>query len=148
MLLADNIMSQRPIPPRDQATFHDFEQVLARYRQALVEYKTTGNSSFKMQVDMDKKWLDDYIRWLQTQSATRSRTIQRFITEYQNTNPDLVRMQAQVQRVRDQGPKLQNDLETVREATQKEPEVDYTSYYIKGGLIAGVLGLIAVARVF
>lgn len=113
----------------------------------MLEYKTTGNSTFKMQADVDKRWLDQYIGWLETQSRNRSNAIQRFIAEYQSANPDLVKLQGQLRSVQDQGPKLQNELDTIREAIKEEP-FDYTSYYIKGGLIAGVLGLIAVARAF
>lgn len=140
-------MSQPPVPPRDQANMRVFEEILARYSQAVLEYKTTGNSSFKMQADVDKKWLDEYIRWLETQSETQSGRIQAFLAEYQSTNPDLMRLQGQLRSVKDQGPKLQNDLDTIRESTKEEP-FDYTQVYIKGGLIAGVLGLIAVANAF
>ena len=140
-------MSQPPVQPRDQATSQDFEQILARYSQSVLEYKTTGNSSFKMQADVDKKWLDDYLQWMETQSDTQNQRIQAFLAEYQSTNPDLMKLQGQLRSVREQGPKLQSDLDTVREATKEEP-FDYTQYYIKGGLIAGVLGLIAVASAF
>jgi len=140
-------MSQPPVAPRDQTTLHDFEVILARYSQAVLEYKTTGNSSFKMQADVDKKWLDEYIRWLETQSDTQRGRIQAFLAEYQTANPDLVKLQGQLRSVQDQGPKLQNELDTIRESTKEEP-FDYTQLYIKGGLIAGVLGLIAVSSTF
>lgn len=140
-------MSEPPVQPRDQANLYMFEEILHRYSRAMLEYKTTGNSSFKMQADVDKKWLDSYIRWMQSRSEIQNRRIQEFLAEYQSTNPDLMKLQGQLRSVREQGPKLQNDLDTVREATKEEP-FDFTPYYIKGGLIAGVLGLIAVARAF
>ncbi len=126
---------------------NEFERILARYRQAMIEYKTTGNSTFKMQSETDRKWLDEYTQWLQSQADSQTQNIQKFIADYQRSNPDLMRLQDQIRKVREEGPKLQNQLETNREAVREEP-VDFTQYYIKGGLIAGVLGLIAVARAF
>ncbi len=133
--------------PQDQASMNEFERILARYRQSAIEYKTTGNSAFKMQSETDKKWLDEYTQWMQTQAESQSQNIQKFIAEYQTANPDLVKLQGQIRKVRDEGPKLQDQLETNREATREEP-MDFTQYYIKGGLIAGVIGLIVVASAF
>ena len=141
-------MDRQPISrPQDQVSSNEFERILSRYRQAMIEYKTTGNSTFKMQTETDKKWLDDYISWLQKQADSQTQNIQTFIAEYQSSNPDLVKLQGQIRKVREEGPKLQDQLETNREAVREEP-IDLTQYYIKGGLIAGVLGLIAVARAF
>jgi hypothetical protein len=141
-------MDRQPMSrPQDQASMNEFERILARYRQAMIEYKTTGNSTFKMQSETDRKWLDEYTQWLQSQADSQTQNIQKFIADYQRSNPDLMRLQDQIRKVREEGPKLQNQLETNREAVREEP-VDFTQYYIKGGLIAGVLGLIAVARAF
>ncbi len=136
MLLADNIMEQST-----------FQSVLARYGYSLREYKTTGNSAFKTQVELDKKWLNDYVQWLRTQSDAQSKSIRDFVANYQNTNPELVKMQSQMQKVKEQGPKLQDEYETTKEATKEEP-LDFTAYYVKAGLILGVAGLIAVVTAF
>lgn len=128
----------------DQSTF---QSVLARYGYSLREYKTTGNSAFKTQVELDKKWLNDYVQWLRTQSDAQSKSIRDFVANYQNTNPELVKMQAQMQKVKEQGPKLQDEYETTKEATKEEP-LDFTAYYVKAGLILGVAGLIAVVAAF
>jgi hypothetical protein len=125
----------------------EFDTILARYRQSLMEYKTTGNSAFKTQVELDKKWLNDYIRWLQGESDRQGKSIQTFVSQYQNTNPDLVQMQAQIKKVREEGPKLQDEYETGQEATKEEP-LDFTMYYVKVGLILGVGGLIAAVTAF
>ena len=125
----------------------DFNTILARYRQSLTEYKTTGNSSFKTQVELDKKWLNDYIRWLQGESDRQGKSIQDFVARYQDTNPELVKMQAQMKKVKEDGPKLQDEYATGKEATEEEP-TDFTSYYIKVGLILGLGGLIAVVTAF
>jgi hypothetical protein len=124
-----------------------FNTILARYHQSLTEYKTTGNSAFKTQVEMDKRWLDSYVRWLQLKSDQQGKSIQSFVSQYQNTNPELVKMQAQIKKVKEEGPKLQDEYETGQEATKEEPP-DFTMYYVKVGLILGVTGLIAAVTAF
>lgn len=127
----------------------NFDMVLARYRHALMEYKTTGSSVFKTQVETDKKWLNDYIRWLQQESDRQGQAIRTFVTTYQNTNPELMKMQAEIRKVKEQGPQLQNEYETAKQATEEEePPSDFSGYYVKAGLILGVLGLIAAVSAF
>ena len=140
LLLADNIMAQTQLDTV-------FNSVLARYRQSLTEYKTTGSSAFKTQMEMDKKWLNEYIAWLQAQSDRQGKSIQTFVSQYQNTNPDLVKMQAQIKKVREEGPKLQDEYATGQEAVKEEPP-DFTMHYVKVGLILGVAGLIAAVTAF
>ena len=124
-----------------------FNSVLARYKYSLMEYKTTGSSAFKTQVDLDKKWLDEYVRWLQQQSDLQGKTIRDFVAKYQNTNPELTKMQEQIKKVKAEGPVLQDEYETGKQATEEEP-LDFTAYYVKAGLILGVAGLIAVVGAF
>jgi hypothetical protein len=127
----------------------NFSMVLNRYRHSLMEYKTTGNSGFKSQVETDKKWLDDYVRWLGEQSDRQGQAIRTFVQNYQSTNPELVKLQSQIRTVRDQGPKLQNEYETVKQAAEEQDApLDFSGYYVKAGLILGVLGLIAAVSAF
>lgn len=117
----------------------NFESILARYQQNLTEYKATSNAALKTIVDVDKKWLDDYIESLEKTSQQQQSFIQKFMKDYQNTNPDLVEMQKKLKEIRVKGPILQDAYETEKQA-RKEGEVpeDYTSYYVKAGLIVGV----------
>ena len=124
----------------------DFETTLNRYKSNMTEYKATGNTGIKAAADADKQWLDNYVNALQQQSQMQQSFIQNFMTEYQTTNPDLIAMQAQLQKVRQKGPELQDLYETEKRAEEEEP-IDYTPYYIKGALIAGVLGVVALVSV-
>lgn len=116
-----------------------FDTVLARYQQNLTEYKATANSALKPAVDTDKKWLDSYIASLEQGSQQQQSFIQKFVNDYQRTNPELVEMQAKIKEIREKGPVLQDAYETEQQA-KKEEEVpeDYTSHYVKAGLIVGV----------
>jgi flagellar biosynthesis chaperone FliJ len=116
-----------------------FDIVLARYQQNLTEYKATANSALKPAVDEDKKWLDAYIASLEQTSRNQQSFIQKFVKDYQNTNPELVEMQTKIKEIREKGPVLQDAYETEQQGRKEEeiPE-DYTSYYVKAGLIVGV----------
>jgi cell shape-determining protein MreC len=117
----------------------EFDSVLARYQKNLTEYKATANSALKPAVDADKQWIDSYVASLEQTSRTQQSFIQKFVNDYQRTNPELVEMQSKIKEIREKGPVLQDAYETEQQA-KKEEEVpeDNTSYYVKAGLIVGV----------
>ena len=116
-----------------------FDIILARYQQNLTEYKATANSALKPAVDADKQWLDSHVAYLERTSRNQQSFIRKFVNDYQRTNPELVEMQAKLKEIREKGPVLQDAYETEQQAKKEEeiPE-DYTSYYVKAGLIVGV----------
>jgi hypothetical protein len=125
----------------------DFDTVLARYQQNLTDYKVTGNAGLKPVVDTDKTWLDSYVASLEQKSQQQQGFIQRFMQDYQNTNPELVEMQAKLKEIREKGPALQDAYETEKQAMEEEP-IDFTPYYVKAGLIVGVAAVVALVGVF
>jgi DNA repair exonuclease SbcCD ATPase subunit len=125
----------------------DFETVLKRYQQNLTDYKVTGNAGLKPVVDTDKTWLDSYVASLEQKSQQQQGFIQRFMQDYQNTNPELVEMQAKLKEIREKGPALQDAYETEKQAMEEEP-IDFTPYYVKAGLIVGVAAVVALVGVF
>lgn len=121
----------------------DFNTVLNRYQKNLTDYKVTGNAGLKPVVDTDKAWLDSYIASLEQQSQQQQSYIQKFMADYQKTNPDLIEMQSKLKEIKKKGPELQDAYETEKKATEEE-EVDLTPYYVKAGLIVGVMAVVAV----
>ena len=125
----------------------DFETVLTRYQQNLTDYKVTGNAGLKPVVDMDKTWLDSYVESLNKRSEQQQDSIQKFMKDYQNTNPELVEMQGKMKEIREKGPVLQDLYETEKQAEEQEP-IDFTPYYVKAGLIVGVGAVVWLVGVF
>lgn len=125
----------------------DFEGVLTRYRQNLTDYKVTGNTALKTIVEGDRTWLDDYVTSLEQKSRQQQDYIQKFMKDYQNTNPELVEMQGKLKEIREKGPVLQDAYETEKQAAEEEP-IDFTPYYVKAGLIVGVAAVVALVGVF
>jgi flagellar biosynthesis chaperone FliJ len=127
----------------------DFETVLARYQQNLTDYKVTGNAGLKPVVDVDKTWLDSYVESLNQKSQQQQAFIQKFMADYQNTNPELVEMQNKLKEIRAKGPVLQDAYETEQQAKNEEvEEVDFTPYYVKAGLIVGIAAVVGLVGVF
>jgi flagellar biosynthesis chaperone FliJ len=127
----------------------DFETVLARYQQNLTDYKVTGNAGLKPVVDVDKTWLDSYVASLNQKSQQQQAFIQKFMADYQNTNPELVEMQNKLKEIRAKGPVLQDAYETEQQAKRDEvEEVDFTPYYVKAGLIVGIAAVVGLVGVF
>lgn len=127
----------------------DFETVLARYQQNLTDYKVTGNAGLRSVVDVDKAWLDSYVDSLNRKSDQQQAFIQKFMQDYQNTNPELVEMQGKLREIRAKGPVLQDAYETEQQAQNEEvEEVDFTPYYVKAGLILGVAAVVGLVGVF
>jgi flagellar biosynthesis chaperone FliJ len=125
----------------------DFETVLARYHRNLTEYKVTGNGEMKSAVDVDKTWLDSYVGTLNQKSQQQQAYIQKFMTDYQNANPDLIEMQNKLKEIRTKGPVLQDAYETEKQAQEEEP-MDFTPYYVKAGLIVGVAAAVWLVGAF
>jgi len=125
----------------------EFEKMLGKFKTSMLEYKVSGSTSARESALVFKKWLDEYIITLNRASEKDTTYITNFVKEYSNTNPELVKMHDQLRKVREQGPKLQDTLET-EQLAEKEVPVDMTSYYVKFGLLGTVLAIAAVAALF
>lgn len=124
-----------------------YNQVLRVYYENLTEYKLTGNSAFKTAADTAQAWLDQYVKAQTAHTDKMAADINAFVAQYQDTNPDLIDIQKRIQKVRKEGPELQNIYDTEKEA-QAEEAVDYSVYYTKVGLIAGVGAILAIVSFF
>lgn len=120
----------------------DFNTTLELYRNNLTEYKLTGNSAFKTAADSAQAWLESYVKSLEQQAKDQSISINKFVAQYEKSNPELAELQTRIKKVQEEGPKLQDVYETEKEAQEEEP-VDFTPYYVKVGLIIGVLAVTA-----
>lgn len=121
----------------------EFESVLTRYKLSLLEYKVTGQSTYKQQADVAEKWLNDYIKTLQQSIQSDSNFIDQFAKNYEKTNPELAKFQKEIAEARKQGPKLQDVYEGELK-TKDEVVRDDSLYYTKAAVIGGVLALAAV----
>ena len=125
----------------------EFESVLTRYKLSLLEYKVTGQSTYKQQADVAEKWLNDYLKTLQQSIQTDSNFIDNFAKNYEKSNPELTKFQKEIADARQKGPKL-DDLYQGELKSKEEIARDDSMYYTKAAIIGGVLALGAVVSFF
>jgi outer membrane translocation and assembly module TamA len=125
----------------------NFERTLDLYKSNLVQYKISGNSGFKIAAENAKKWLDEYVANMQAGVEKDGKEIQKFVENYAKSDEEIAKLKQDMSTIRKDGPELQAIYETERES-QKEIPVDYTLYYTKGAVLAGIAGLVLVANMF
>jgi hypothetical protein len=125
----------------------DFERILEQYKANLLEYKVTGRSDYKTRANTSEKWLRDYIATLNRSVQADAAYISRFVKEYEDTNPELIKFQKEIRNARTKGPELSDIYEGEQKVLTEEP-VDETLFYTKVAAIGGILALAAVASFF
>jgi flagellar biosynthesis chaperone FliJ len=125
----------------------EFERILEQYKANLLEYKVTGQSDYKTRANTAEKWLQDYITTLNKSVEADAAYINKFVKDYENTNPELIKFQKEIQNARKKGPELSDIYEGEQKVMAEEP-VDETLFYTKVAAIGGILALAAVASFF
>lgn len=126
----------------------DYKQVLDIFQKNYVEYKMTGNTAYKVAYERAQEHLQLYIQTLKKDATTESEYIQKFVQEYRDTNPELAKLGDQMKTIRKQGPQLQDTYETAKAMDLQQPGEDTTSYYIKGIVVAALVGIISALSLF
>lgn len=122
----------------------EFDRVVVKFRESLLQYKVTGQPVFKQQYENAEKWLNDYVGALQTNIQRDATYIDKFAKDYENTNPDLVKFSKEIAEARKKGPVLQDVYEGEKIARSEAP-IDEGSYYTKAAVVGGILAIGAVA---
>jgi peptidoglycan hydrolase CwlO-like protein len=121
----------------------EFDNVLTQYKLSLLEYKVTGQSTYKQQAEVAEKWLNDYIKTLQQSIQSDSNFIDQFTKTYEQTNPELAKFQKEIADARKKGPQL-HDVYEGEMKTKEEVVRDDSIYYTKAAIVGGVLAIAAV----
>jgi hypothetical protein len=108
----------------------------------------TGNTAYKVAYERAQEHLQLYIQTLKKDATTESEYIQKFVQEYRDTNPELAKLGDQMKTIRKQGPQLQDTYETAKAMDVHQPGEDTTSYYIKGIVVAALVGIISALSLF
>lgn len=135
------LTSAGTVPPLSSvpASSASIPALLEQMRTTLLEYKMTGKSEYKSVYDGTKTWLDQYIANLNTQLSREADAITTDVTTYQTANADMTKTQTDFQRVKTEGPALENTYLTIKKQMDQVPGPDTTGLYIKGGVAAGLI---------
>lgn len=121
-------------------------RLLEQMRDNLLEYKMTGQSEYKSVYEGTKSWLDTYIADLNTQLTKDADAITSDVATYRSANTEMTQTQADFQRVKTEGPQLDDAYRTIKTQMDQNPVADTTGLYVKGGIAAALaLGAIVLA---
>lgn len=126
----------------------EFNRILQRYRDALLEAKATGNVGKKVEADTLQAWLDAALLRTQAQLNSSRTQIQSFVNEYAGSTSEIEQVRKKFKEVRDRGPVLQDVYETDQRAAET-PALNYdpTPIYAKSLLVVGLIAVsVVVAR--
>jgi hypothetical protein len=125
--------------PTSSTTAASIPNLLEQMRANLLEYKMTGRSEYKSVYDGTKSWLDQYISSQTMQLNREADQITSDVTTYQTANADMTQTQTDFQRVKTEGPKLEDSYLTLKKQMDQVPGADSTGLYIKGGIAVGLI---------
>jgi hypothetical protein len=118
-------------------------QALQYLQDNLLEYKMTGNATYKTAYEGTKRWIDNYIASLNTQIARDADGIVSTIASHESANPELAKSQADFQALRTNGPKVEDTYLTIKKQMDHQTGADApssdTSTYVKGGIVVGLV---------
>jgi hypothetical protein len=71
--------------------------------------------------------------------------IQNFLSDYQKTNPEIINLQNESKKIREQGPKLQDELARSKQIHQRAAiEVNESGLYVKAGIVVALLVVVGI----
>jgi hypothetical protein len=125
----------------------DFAQALELYRTNYVQYRTTGRSEYKIAYENAERWIQLYLEQFTNQITSGREFVNTFLRNYSTANPDMETLRTRFQTIRTEGPKIEDEYLTLKRLNEQTPEPESTSYYVKAGILAGLLGSIFVLNV-
>lgn len=121
----------------------NYQSMLSKFQSNYLDYKLTGQESYKTQYLAAENWLNKYIETLQKTKEQNNSFIQSFTKEYANTNKDIVDAQGTLKMVKEKGPELQDTYQTLKEVNEDDTP-DYSQYYTRALVVGGLLAIVGV----
>ena len=142
MFYGKEVMSTVPVPSNSQSPT-DFGQALEIYKTNYIQYRTTGRPEYKLAYEGAESWVSQYLQSMSREIESGAISVNKFIEDNAKANPELTELQSRFRTIRKEGPAIQDKYATVRRVNNEVPDIDYTEYYVKAGLIVGFVGMIA-----
>jgi uncharacterized coiled-coil protein SlyX len=124
----------------------EYQNALELYRKNYLDYKLTGNAAYKTAYTNAQEWIELYLRNLEQTVTKGASSIDKFVKDYAQTNPELTSMRDQLRVIQQEGPQLQDAYETGQRANEAPPPPSNTHHYVKGAIVAGLVVLALVLR--
>lgn len=119
----------------------NFQNALEIYRNNYLEYKLTGEPAYKEAYERAQAVIQAYLENLQKKVSDDASYVDRFVRDYANANKTLMELRDKSQEIQKTGPVLEQQYVVQKRLAESKPQVDYTGYYLKVGIIAAALGI-------
>jgi hypothetical protein len=119
------------------------QQMMDTYERAQKQYRSTGDVRFKPAADAAKNAIESYIATLQSTATAGTARLEQYARSQITSSQDLDDVIRLGRTVRDKSKEVANDFIVANDFNQPMP-IDWTKYYIKLGVLAGLAGGIAV----
>jgi len=121
------------------------ETALDNYRVYYTEFKVTGNNWYKIAYENALSSANQIITNSMNVNQSNDQYIQKFLSDYQEANPEIVNLHNESKKIREEGPKLQDELARSKQIHQKAAvEVNESALYVKAGIVVALLVVVGI----
>lgn len=139
-------LPEMPAVSASQTMPPELQQVLNLYKTNYIEYRATGRAPFKTAYQTAEKYIIDYLNKLRSKVEDDAKYVSSFLDNYGTAHSELDQLQGKMKTIRSEAPKMEDAYLTIKR--EEELPVDYTQYYVKGAILAGVIGVIIAVSFF
>lgn len=127
----------------------DFAHALELYRNNYLQYRTTGKSEYKVAYENAESWIQTYLENVSSQITSGRTFVNTFLQNYSTANPDMDKLKRRFTEIRKMGPEAEDEYSAIKKINNEaDAPPDTTAYYVKGGILVGLIGAIFVLSAF
>ena len=118
-------------------------EMLSTFRSATLAYETTGNPSLKPAADRAKAAIENYIGQLNNTVRQRDSQLRRYVDSRTGVPNEVRQLSEKSKEIRQNTNQIAAKYLVASNLTEATP-IDWSQYYVKFGVIAGLAGALAI----
>lgn len=121
------------------------QMALQAYKTNYAAFKVSGDAAHKTAYENALASANQIITQSMNVNQSNDQYIQNFLSDYQKTNPEIINLQNESKKIREQGPKLQDELARSKQIHQRAAiEVNESGLYVKAGIVVALLVVVGI----
>jgi hypothetical protein len=123
----------------------ELQTALDAYKTNYAAFKVSGDTAHKTAYENALASANQIINQSMTVNQTNDQYIQNFLNDYQKANPEIINLHNESKKIREQGPKLQDELARSKQIHQRAAiEVNESGLYVKAGIVVALLVVVGI----